>query len=78
MVRQKPETIRLHPSAPEPVRGAHHMTLTEPLLSGILAALPATVLVFDRDRKITSYSGRGRSGVQPSGAPFRAAVLISR
>jgi PAS domain S-box-containing protein len=62
MARQKPETIRLHPSAPEPVRGARHMPLTESLLNGILTALPATVLVFDRDRKISSYSGRSGIG----------------
>ncbi len=61
MVRQKPETIRLHPSAPEPFRGTAHARVSEEVLNGILAALPATVVAIDRERRITSYSGRAGS-----------------
>jgi signal transduction histidine kinase len=57
MARQAPTTIRLHVAAPEPVRVAGHEELSNEELTSVLTALPFTVVVLDRNRRITAFSG---------------------
>ena len=57
MARQAPNSIRLHASAPEPDRLAGHRGLTNDDLTGVLGALPFTVVVLDRSFRVVGYSG---------------------
>ena len=57
MARQTSTSIRLHSTAPEPVRAWTQNGLSAEDLGGVLAALPMTLLVIDRARKVVAYSG---------------------
>jgi len=61
--------IRLHETAPELVRLAGHEDMSADMLSAVIRALPATVIVIDRARRILSYSGTA-SPRELVGRPF--------
>jgi PAS domain S-box-containing protein len=57
MARQAPTSIRLHVGAPEPLRGAALENLASAELAATIAAIPLTVMVVDRERRVVAYSG---------------------
>ncbi len=58
MGRNTPELIRLYETAPEVLRLAGHGAMSTSMLSAVVSALPATVVVTDRELRIVGYSGR--------------------
>jgi signal transduction histidine kinase/ActR/RegA family two-component response regulator len=57
MARQAPTSIRLHVGAPEPLRAAALENLASAELAATIAAVPLTMMVLDRDRRVIAYSG---------------------
>jgi signal transduction histidine kinase len=57
MARQAPTSIRLHVGAPEPLRAAALENLASAELAATIAAIPLTVMVVDRERRVVAYSG---------------------
>jgi PAS domain S-box-containing protein len=61
MARQTPESIRLHLASPEPVRVVGFSGLKPEEIVSVLSAVPATVLVVNRQRSVLAYSGQGQA-----------------
>ena len=62
MARGTPDSIRLHPNAPEPVREAGPVGLSPEEMVSILASLPGTVLVEDLAKAVDN--GKGKALIQ--------------
>jgi PAS domain S-box-containing protein len=62
MARQAPTSIRLHVGAPEPLRAAALENLASAELAATIAAVPLTMMVIDRSRRVIAYSGPDGSG----------------
>jgi signal transduction histidine kinase/ActR/RegA family two-component response regulator len=58
MARTTPDTIRLHPAVREPVRDAEQWGLSLEEMACVLTAVPARVLVLNRQREIIACSSR--------------------
>jgi PAS domain S-box-containing protein len=59
MARQTPESIRLHLASPEPVRVTGFGDLKPEEIVSVLSAIPATVLVVNRQGVVLACSGQG-------------------
>ncbi|MDB4989554.1 MAG: sensor hybrid histidine kinase [Myxococcaceae bacterium] len=57
MPRQATTTIRLHVGVTEPSRCAVEDSMSNAEVAAVIAALPFTTLVLDRERRIVAYSG---------------------
>jgi signal transduction histidine kinase len=57
MPRPAPNTIRLHVGVTEPARTLLPESMSSPELAAVIAALPFTMVVLDRERRIIAYSG---------------------